>query len=162
MSRAAVLYEEFIRICKVLNQSLGIKPVLYGSLGLSETTGNDFSPQDIDILVPLAFLNERWDVLSEIMGQLGYELTDLREHEFNNGETAIGFSYIEDLKNFAAIDYLELKQVEEDGAAYYGLTAEDYFNVYTKSAEDGYRRTKNNQKDLRKIESIQKIMEEKG
>ena len=49
------LYDEFIEIAKNLNAELNIIPVLYGSLGLEKVTGVEFSPQDIDILVPLTF-----------------------------------------------------------------------------------------------------------
>ncbi|QHJ69603.1 hypothetical protein [Planococcus halotolerans] len=161
MNRAAALYGEFTSVCKVLNDELHITPVLYGSLGLAKTTGTDFSPQDIDILVPLIFLENRWGALCGVMERLGYELADLREHEFHNGETQIGFSFMEDLKSFADIDYLNLAAGEEDGAAYYTLNAADYFKVYKKSSEDGYRRTKNDQKDLKKLKVLQQILEEK-
>lgn len=161
MNRTSALYGEFTSICNALNDELRITPVLYGSLGLAKTTGTDFSPQDIDILVPLIFLEDRWDELCKVMKRLGYELTDLREHEFHNGEMQIGFSFMEDLKSFAEIDYLKLAAVEEGGAAYYMLNAADYFKVYKKSSEDGYRRTKNDQKDLEKLKVLQQILEEK-
>ena len=162
MNRTEYLYEEFIRICKTLNGQLQITPVLYGSLGLGKVAQTDFLPQDIDILVPRVYLEERWDELLEIMGQLGYSLADLREHEFSNGETQIGFAFAEDLKRFADVAYQELETVEESGAAYHVLTAGDYLKVYTKSAQDGYRRTKNNQKDLEKLEYLRGMEETKG
>lgn len=56
MAKELDLYEEFINISKFLTRQLDIVPVLYGSLGLGKVTQMDFSPQDIDILVPLAFL----------------------------------------------------------------------------------------------------------
>ncbi|UQZ58448.1 hypothetical protein C2H93_07655 [Bacillus subtilis] len=49
------LYNEFINIAKTFNKELGIIPLLYGSLGLERVTGLDFSPEDIDILIPLIF-----------------------------------------------------------------------------------------------------------
>lgn len=55
MVRECHLYQEFLQVTKVLNERLAIVPVLYGSLGLEKVTQLNFSPQDIDILVPLSF-----------------------------------------------------------------------------------------------------------
>lgn len=49
------LYNEFINIAKTFNKELDIIPLLYGSLGLEKVTGLDFSPEDIDLLIPLFF-----------------------------------------------------------------------------------------------------------
>ncbi|SDJ25671.1 hypothetical protein SAMN05216352_1472 [Alteribacillus bidgolensis] len=72
-----ILYDEFIKIAKNFNKELDIIPVLYGSLGLEKVTGVKFSPQDIDILVPLTFLEEKWNIFKSQIEQLGYELIDL-------------------------------------------------------------------------------------
>lgn len=160
MDRAAALYKEFIRICTALNEELQLTPVLYGSLGLGKAVSRDFSPHDIDILVPLVFLEEQWEELQHIVGLLGYSLVNVREREFHNGDNQIGFSFVEDLKDFADIDYRNLKKTDDGGAEYFVLSAADYLKVYAKSAEDGYRRTKNNQKDIQKIEYLQNLEEE--
>lgn len=162
MSREQYLYEEFVRVTKILNSQLHITPVLYGSLGFGKVAQTNFFPQDIDILVPLVYLEEKWDALYKVMKQVGYSLADLNEHEFYNGEIQIGFSFIEDLKNFAGVNYMGLESVEDDGVVYYLLTIEDYLKVYTKSSKDGYRRTKNNEKDLKKLEFFKKIKEADG
>ena len=160
MSREFYLYEEFIYISKILNRQLSIVPVLYGSLGLGKATQMDFSPQDIDILVPLIFLEEKWVMFQSAMEQLGYSLIDLSEHEFQKEDIKIGFAYTEDLLDFAAVDYKNLERVEENGAYYHLLTVTDYLKVYSKSFQDGYRRTKNNNKDLRKLEFLKKLRED--
>ncbi|HSO59198.1 MAG TPA: hypothetical protein VLQ66_13365, partial [Paenisporosarcina sp.] len=82
MTREHYLYTEFLNVAKMLNNDLRVVPVLYGSLGLSRVTHLDFSPQDIDILVPLPFLTTEWETLQQTMEQLGYTLIDLHEHEF--------------------------------------------------------------------------------
>lgn len=160
MSREFYLYEEFISIAKALNQQLSITPVLYGSLGLGKVAQMDFSPQDIDILVPLIFLKEQWEMLQQTMEQLGYSLIDLNEHEFQKDDIKTGFAFTEDLLDFAAVDYKNLERVEDNGAYYHLLTVADYIKVYSKSFQDGYRRTKNNDKDLRKLEFFKKMKED--
>ena len=92
------------------------------------------------------------------MDQLDYMLVDLNEHEFMKNDSKIGFAFIEDLVGFADVDYKSLQIFEDSGAKYYLLTISDYLKVYNKSLQDGYRRTKNNSKDLKKLEILNKIM----
>lgn len=152
------LYQEFIYIARHLNKSLDITPVLYGSLGLEKATGIDFQPQDIDILVPLTFLEEKWDLLKTTMENLDYELIDIDEHEFMKNEIKVGIAFIEDLKPFANVDYNHLRTIEDKGAIYDVLAISDYLQVYKKSSLDGYRRTKNNDKDQQKIKVLEQLI----
>ena len=158
MTQGYHLYQEFLYVAKVLNERLAIVPVLYGSLGLEKLTQMDFSPQDIDILVPLAFLEEKWELLKQTMEQLGYTLVDVAEHEFMKNDCKIGFAFIEDLATFAEVDYKSLERFEDHGANYFLLTISDYHKVYTKSLQDGYRRTKSNSKDLQKLMILSKLV----
>lgn len=160
MTRELYLYEEFIKVSKILNQQLNIVPVLYGSLGLGKVTQIDFSPQDIDILVPLTFLEEKWKTLIHTMEKLDYIMVDLNEHEFIKNDIRIGFAFTEDLLEFAEIDYRSLKVFEDNGAKYHLLTVFDYLKVYNNSFQDGYRRTKNNNKDLKKLEILNIILQD--
>ena len=152
------LFQEFNHVAITLNKELGIIPVLYGSLGLERVTGMDFHPNDIDILVPLTFLEGKWDLLKAVMESLGYVLIDLHEHEFRKNKMKVGIAFIEDLKQFAEVDYHHLEAVKDNGAIYYMLSISDYLKVYKKSFLDGYRRTKNNNKDQRKLEILKQLM----
>lgn len=142
------LYEEFLNVSKVLNEKLRIMPVLYGSLGLEKVTGLEFSPQDIDILVPLRFIKEEWQTLQNVMEELNYTMVDLHEHKFLKAEFEIGFAFEEDLWEFASVDYTKLKEVNEACVSYRLLSIEDYLRVYKRASKDGYRRSKNNNKDF--------------
>lgn len=124
------LYNEFINIAKTFNKELDIIPLLYGSLGLEKVTGLDFSPEDIDLLIPLIFLEEKWEKLKKVMELHGYKMVDLHEHEFKKTNTKIGISYIEDLKPFADVDYNNLEIFEDGGAKYHLLTIDDYLKIY--------------------------------
>lgn len=153
------LYHEFLKIAKSLNEELDVIPVLYGSLGLEKVTGVTFSPEDIDILVPLVFLEEKWNMFKSVMEQLQYKLVNLQEHEFMKDQIKIGVAYIEDLQNFADVDYNHLKKNEDNGATFYTLTISDYLKVYNKSVLDGYRRTKNNNKDQEKLKILNDLLQ---
>lgn len=159
MNRGLYLYKEFIKIARLLNQQLEILPVLYGSLGLGLVAKVDLSPQDIDILVPLTYLEEEWQLLQYTMEQLGYRVVNLKEHEFVKNDIIIGFAFTEDLLVFADVDYTNLNVFENNGSEYYLLTISDYLKVYNKSLQDGYRRTKNNSKDLKKVKILNSIIQ---
>ncbi|AUZ26544.1 hypothetical protein C1T28_08290 [Bacillus subtilis] len=153
------LYNEFINIAKTFNKELDTIPLLYGSLGLEKVTGLDFSPEDIDILIPLIFLEGKWRRLKNIMEVQGYKMVDLHEHEFRKTNIKVGIAHIEDLKPFADVDYKNLEIFEDDGAKYHLLTIDDYLKVYHKSLLDGYRRTKKNNKDQIKINILNKLIQ---
>lgn len=53
------------------------------------------------------------------------------------------------------VRYCPLKDNEVN---YYLLTINEYLKVYNRSLKDGYRRTKNNNKDLKKIEILTKLV----
>ncbi|MCT2536883.1 hypothetical protein NC661_16555 [Aquibacillus koreensis] len=66
------LYEELVRVAKNLNEQLEITRLLFGSLGLEKVTGLTFDPhQDIDVLVPLTYLQEKWPLFKEAMQLVG-------------------------------------------------------------------------------------------
>jgi len=109
--------------------------------------------------VPLTYLEEEWQLLQYTMEQLGYRLVNLKEHEFVKNDIIIGFAFTEDLLVFADVDYKNLNVFENNGSEYYLLTISDYLKVYNKSLQDGYRRTKNNSKDLKKVKILNSIIQ---
>ncbi|PZE20642.1 hypothetical protein [Paenibacillus xerothermodurans] len=71
-------------------------------------TGIDLKPKDIDVLVPLEYLQEKWDFFRQTVEKMGYTLVDLREHEFRKEGFKLAFAFIEDLADFAGVDYKRL------------------------------------------------------
>jgi hypothetical protein len=149
------LMKAFFEVASVINSTFGMSPLLYGSLGLQKVLGIDLSPMDIDVLVPEELIGSRWMELVELMNNLGYELTDLHEHEFTKIDTKIAFAIFEDLVPFAGIDLSSLKTIKEGTTEYKLLNLEQYLAVYQKSLLDSYRKNKNNNKDKSKIELIE-------
>ncbi|MEC0227080.1 hypothetical protein [Paenibacillus alba] len=105
-------------------------------------SGIDLNPQDIDVLVPLEYLHERWDVLRQTVERLGYTFVDLREHEFHKEGTKLAFAFVEDLADFADVDYKGLELIEQNGVRYQSLSLEDFLRVYSKSIKDGIEEPK--------------------
>jgi len=151
-------YNEFLKIAKKLNEELNIIPLLYGSLGLQIVTDIDFNADDIDILIPGKYLSDNWNILKETIEGIGYKLTDLHEHEFVKENYRIAFADIESLIYFANID-IELIAIKDNKEIKYKLlNLEEYLKVYLSSSKDGYRKTKNNNKDIHKIELIKQLI----
>ena len=153
--------KNFLYIAESLNKKLNIVPLLFGSLGLEERLNTNLNADDIDVLIPEAFLNEKWDSIVTIMNDNGYVLYDLHEHAFENSGVSFAFASIESLMPFAGIDLTRIPVIEEKGVRYYLLTLQDYLKVYTASSKDGYRKNIKNKKDQEKIELINKLLSKK-
>lgn len=152
----ALKYKTFLTIASELNRRLNICPLLFGSLGLEKRMGLDLEADDIDILIPELYLNERWQELISVMDRISFRLYDLHEHAFERNGISAAFAGIESLKFFAGIDISEIPVVEEAEIKYCLLGLEDYLKVYTASSKDSYRENKNNGKDFTKIEIIKR------
>ena len=153
--------KEFLYIAESLNKKLHIVPLLFGSLGLEERLNTNLNVDDIDVLIPEVFLNEKWNSIVTIMNDNGYVLYDLHEHAFEKSGLSIAFASIENLAPFANIDLTKIPIIEEIGIRYYLLSLQDYLKVYTASSKDGYRKNIKNKKDQQKIELINKALYKK-
>ncbi|MBQ5320418.1 MAG: hypothetical protein J6K17_15130 [Oscillospiraceae bacterium] len=149
----------FLQIAKELNEVLGITPLLFGSLGLEQRLGANLNADDIDVLIPEEYLDEKWDMLIEVMTTLGYSLYDVHEHAFKKDGVSAAFASIENLVPFAGVNITRIPVVDENGVRYYLLGLEDYLKVYTASSKDGYRRDTKNKNDTDKIELIKRALE---
>lgn len=154
------MYREFLNVANKLNSEINIIPLLYGSLGLQKITDFDFYPDDIDILIPKRYLKDKWNILKKTIEGLGYELIDLHEHAFARDRYKIAFADIESLVPYAGLDIEHIENKDEEGVKYKLLNLEEYLKVYLQSSKDGYRKTKNNDKDLLKIEIIKKLLDQ--
>ncbi|MCM3337772.1 hypothetical protein M3650_03755 [Paenibacillus sp. MER TA 81-3] len=152
------IFNSFVNTAHRLNKDFHITPLLYGSLGLEILTGIEFSPEDIDVLIPEVFLTSQWDEFKEKMESYGYQLINLEEHEFVKVNYRIAFASFEELREFAGIDLEAIEIVNHEGTCYKLLNLEQYLKVYKRSSMDGYRKTKKNDKDTNKIHLIETLL----
>lgn len=150
--------ELFLQIARKLNEKLGVTPLLFGSLGLEQRLGENLNADDIDVLIPEEYLDEKWDMLIEVMEGLGYSLYDIHEHAFEKDGVSVAFASIENLVPFANVDITLIPVIDEDNVRYCLLALEDYMKVYTASSKDGYRRDTKNKNDMEKIELIRRAL----
>ena len=150
--------EEVLHIAESLNKKLDIVPLLFGSLGLEQRLHTNLNADDIDVLIPEAFLNEKWNCVVTVMNDSGYVLYDLHEHAFEKSGLRLAFASIESLIPFAGVDITKIPIADEKGVRYYLLDLQDYLKVYTASLKDGYRKNVRNKKDEEKIKLINKAL----
>lgn len=119
-----------------------IKPILYGSQGVSLYLGNFKKFSDVDFLVSPHLLEEDWEILQTIMNKSDYSLVDLHEHEFSNehGES-VAFANENILISDGIISSLsDIQTVKVNGTDVRTLSAADFKKAYEYSIEDGYRK----------------------
>ena len=153
--------KEFLYIAGLLNEKLHIVPLLFGSLGLKQRLNTKLNVDDIEVLIPEVFLNEKWNSVVTIMNDNGYVLYDLHEHAFEKSGLNVAFASIENLTPFAGINLTKIPVIEEVGVRYYLLDLQDYLKVYIASSNDGYRKNIKNKKDEQKIELINRALGKK-
>ena len=149
---------EFLCVAESLNKKLDIVPLLFGSLGLEQRLHTNLNADDIDVLIPEVFLNEKWNSIVAVMNDVGYVLYDLHEHAFEKSGLSLAFASIESLTPFAGIDVTKIPIIDEKGVFYYLLDLQDYLKVYTASSKYGYRKNVKNKKDEEKIKLINKAL----
>ena len=144
----------FLENARFLSDKFDIVPLLYGSLGLEYLTVDALGSDDIDILVPRAFITERWHEFKSLLEAQGYVLFDEHEHTFVRDGVAYSYADIEDLESFAGINTEDIEMHEVDGVRFLLLSLEQYLVVYQKSSKDGYRVNVRQKKDADKIRFI--------
>ena len=148
----------FFKNAKLLSDTFGIVPIMYGSLGLEYVTGENLDADDIDILIPEIFLNERWDEFVNTLTREGYLLTDEREHTFQKDSISYSYASIEELETFADIKLSDIKEQNNVDVRFKVLNIKQYLKVYTASSKDGYRINVRQKKDGEKILLINKYL----
>ncbi|GHF96764.1 hypothetical protein GCM10017783_05830 [Deinococcus piscis] len=160
------MLDEFLRIARALNGA-GIVPTLMGSLGLEVATGRSWQPSDIDIHVrgdargwdaPDELRLSDSETIRRVMAALGYELTDLHEHEFRRGGLSVEFGTINALYEFAGVHWAELPLRAQAGVQFRLPTPAQFLRMYEASAQDSYRAANNNSKGLQKIDFLRQLV----
>ncbi len=145
----------FFKNAELLSAALGIMPLMYGSLGLEYLTGENLNADDIDILIPQAFLSDRWENFRAVLEDNGYMLIDEHEHTFEKDGIHYSYAKLEELEAFAGIHANEIETVRTENVSFRVLSLEQYLKVYSASVKDGYRVNIRNKKDSEKIAFIQ-------
>lgn len=142
--------DRFIDNAILLKKHFNFLSLLYGSLGLSCLIKQDINVDDIDILIPEIYIKEKFNELEALLVNNGYKLIDLHEHTFIKDDIKYSYASIENLKEFADINLIDIK----DNGVYKLLSLSQYLKVYSSSIKDSYRIINKNKNDLEKIKII--------
>ena len=149
----------FFENARLLQEAFGITPLLYGSLGLEYLTGKNLNADDIDILIPKAYIAELWHEFTSVLEKNGYTLIDEHEHIFEKGGIHYAYAQIEELESFASIRMSEIATLSAGNLRFKLLSLQQYLKIYTASAKDGYRVEVREKKDFDKIAFIEKQLQ---
>lgn len=152
-------FDTFLEVSRLLNKKLDIIPVLYGSLGLNRAIGEFGGVNDADVLIPDPFINERWSETFDLMKSVGFELKDLKEHEFTKNGNIIAFAGESDLSKLTGVRGEDLNTVEVNGAKFKELSPEQYLVLYQALSQDSYRQKQKGEADKKRIILIQEYLE---
>ena len=142
----------------LLSERFGIVPLMYGSVGLEYITNEDLNSDDVDVLIPNAYLSEKWDEFRDALTGEDYALTDEHEHTFQKNGVCYSYASFEELESFAKINPSDIEYKSDFGVPFKVLSLEQYLKVYTASSKDGYRVNVRKKKDAEKISFIQKYL----
>ena len=148
----------FFENARFLKEKLNITPLMYGSLGLEYVTRENLNADDIDILIPELFINERWEEFKEALAGEGYVLIDEHEHTFEKNHVCYSYASIEELETFTGIKVSDINEEKREDINFKILSIEQYLKVYTASSKDGYRINVRQKKDEEKLAIIRKYL----
>lgn len=147
-------FDLFLEVAEELNKNFKIKPLIWGSLGLSLVIGEFKKVEDIDVLLPDIYIKNKWGDLKRLMEGLKFKLIDEKEHEFGKNKIKIAFAGYSDL--FYKIPTSSLKVYSYAGSEFRNLSAEQYLKQYKEIVKIPYRtKTWKVKEDIKKIKLIE-------
>ena len=151
-------FEIFLEIAKNLNHFLDITPIVYGSLGLYRIIGERGKCEDIDILIPNEFINEKWNELVSVMEKIGFKLGNEHKHEFIRDLGTIAFLEQNDLIRRINLypDSLTVHSIND--IKFKELSIENYLAAYKFMVQDEYRQQEKKKSDQEKVNLIEKYI----
>jgi len=151
-------FEIFLEVAGNLNNFLNVTPILYGSLGLYKIIEEYGKCNDIDVLVPDEFVDEKWNELISLMEKIGFKLKDEHEHEFIRNSEKVAFAKQNDLIKRIKLYPNNLTVHDINNIKFKELSAKDYLSVYRLMLRDSYRQEKRGMTDQKKIDLIEKYI----
>lgn len=147
-------YDLFLVLAKGVNEHFQISPVLFGSVGLYLQLHTEKEVDDLDLLLPQTFMDERWEELKKFMLDQGFQLVSEEKHGFSNGQHLVEFSTDEEIFRLTGVPAEALKHEHEYGADFRVLSLRQYLALYQALSEDEKRTKQKSLQDQEKIRLI--------
>lgn len=141
----------FLKLTQELNK-INILPITYGSFGLSLLIGEQWSINDLDLIISdKEFLNNWDNIKNNIMPKLGYEIDATHWQEFNGHDIPISILKISEIQKLTDIHEDQFKKEKLRQIEYYNLSLNQYLDIYKNGLLNKYRKQKKNKEDKQKI-----------
>jgi len=154
-------FKVFLKIAKELNKQFNVKPVLFGSLGIYRSINKmGQKTNDVDILLPEKYFNEKSEKLELMMNKLGFvrKRKGKKSFDFILKNQIISFSKPNDLVRVIKSKLNDLKETRKSGAVFKEVLPLQYLSFYEYLLKNTYRQKKRKGADRKKIEMIKKYL----
>lgn len=153
------IFKLFIHLGRRLN-AIGIKPVMYGSLGLYFLTKN-IVVNDIDFLLADKDFDRGWNDIQKLLKENKCEIDPEHEREFDCGGIFVSFLKLSEISHLVKVNFSRLERNEYKGIVYRSLALRQHLAVYQNGLKNKWRREKKKKDDLGKIEIIKECIKRK-
>ena len=151
----------FLEAVKILNEEFDIIPVLYGSYCLELMMEEEFSADDVDLLIPEEFFSHRYSLINKFTLN-GFEYIENEVICFVKNDIEVELAKKDTWLNYCKTNSKDLVLVEEQGTKYYLLDLYSLSNLYQFLFSIRNRSSSKKAKDLMKIQKIQDKLENKN
>jgi predicted nucleotidyltransferase len=146
-------WDVFLEVTKFLNDKFGIKPILYGSLGIQNIIGEFTEATDVDFMIDPKYITIDWLEFKSLIESLGFEIINEQGHEFARDDIIIGFGN-EDEFHRSGVDPTTLTVSDLDGIRFRELTAKQYLLFYQRVYREDDRQEEKKISDIDKIRRL--------
>lgn len=154
-------FKVFLKIAKELNKQFNVKPVLFGSLGIYRSINKmGQKTNDVDILLPEKYFNEKSEKLELMMNKLGFvrKRKGKKSFDFILKNQIISFSKPNDLVRVIKSKLNNLKETRKNGAVFKEVLPLQYLSFYEYLLKNIYRQKKRKGADREKIAMIKNYL----
>jgi hypothetical protein len=150
------IIDVFSLIVKKLN-TMGVTPVIYGSLGLSLLIGERGRIADIDMILTDTDFKRYWKKIKEfLIKDMGYKNDPNHAQELIGKIPYISFLKLSDIKKLAPIHLSQLIKYSIKKGTYYNPALLQYLDIYQGGLLGLDRKKKKEKSDNKKIHLIEK------
>src|SRR3989344_480831 len=139
----------FEGIIEHLNQK-GIRPIIYGSLGLNLELGTNLKANDIALIIEKP--NE-FSICKKVLEEMGFTIDPEHERELNRNGLYVSFLDKVDLEKLIS-EPLDVHESRINNSVFFNITPAQYLKIYTNGLAGEYRKAKREKDDLSKISLI--------
>ncbi len=142
----------------ILNEILGVKPVLYASFAVEKVLGTSFQAHDIDVLIPTPTPEQKQALIKEF-AEHGFAYLDQYVATFSKNGIDVELGDRDFWFNLCSFDPQGLYEISGLTFRYDLLSASNLLKLYTFLVNNPKREPKKVPKDLVKVQCLRDALE---